>query len=82
MFYFGVDYYPEQWPEARWTVDARLMDEAGFNVVRLAEFAWAAMEPQAGRFDFAWLDRAIALLAEHGIQSRAGHAHRLPARRG
>jgi beta-galactosidase len=68
MFYFGVDYYPEQWPEARWTEDVRLMAEAGFNVVRLAEFAWAKMELQAGLFDFAWLDRVIALLAERGMQ--------------
>ena len=33
MFYFGVDYYPEHWPEERWPEDARLMAEAGFNVV-------------------------------------------------
>ena len=48
MFYFGVDYYPEQWPEERWPIDARLMAEAGFNVVRLAEFAWSKMEPSRG----------------------------------
>jgi beta-galactosidase len=41
MFYFGVDYYPEHWPEERWPEDARLMAEAGVNVVRLAEFAWS-----------------------------------------
>ena len=39
MFNFGVDYYPEQRPEERWLEDARLMTEAGINVVRLAEFA-------------------------------------------
>jgi len=68
MFFFGVDYYPEQWPEERWPVDARLMTEAGFNVVRLAEFAWARMEPAEGRFDFAWLDRAIDILQSHGLK--------------
>lgn len=68
MFYFGVDYYPEQWPRARWGVDARLMAEAGFNIVRLAEFAWATMEPLEGQFDFSWLDDAIAILAEQGIR--------------
>ena len=67
MLYFGADYYPEQWPESRWAEDVRLMKEAGFNVVRLAEFAWSKMEPQGGRFDFDWLDRAIVLLAENGI---------------
>jgi beta-galactosidase len=68
MFYFGVDYYPEQWPEERWPEDARLMAEAGFNVVRLAEFAWAKLEPEAGRYEFDWLDRAVTILAGHGIQ--------------
>ncbi len=59
MFRFGADDYPEHWPEDRWTADARLMREAGFNTIRLAEFAWSKMEPQEGRFDFDWLDRAI-----------------------
>lgn len=68
MFYFGVDYYPEQWPAERWPIDAQLMAEAGFNVVRLAEFAWSKMEPQDGQYDFEWLDRAIAILAAHQIQ--------------
>jgi beta-galactosidase len=67
MFRFGVDYYPEHWPEARWPEDARLMAEAGFNVARLAEFAWSKLEPVEGRYDFDWLDRAIALLHARGI---------------
>jgi len=68
MFTFGVDYYPEHWPEERWAEDARLMAEAGFNLVRLAEFAWSRLEPREGVFDFEWLDRAIAILAGHDIQ--------------
>ena len=52
---FGADYYPEHWPEERWKTDARLMKEAGFNLVRLAEFAWVKMEPREGEFDFDWL---------------------------
>ncbi len=68
MFYFGADYYPEHWPEERWPEDARLMKEAGFNVVRLAEFAWAKMEPWEGKFDFDWLDRAIDVLWAQGIR--------------
>ena len=67
MFYFGVDYYPEHWPEERWQIDARLMAEAGFNVVRLAEFAWSKMEFNEGQYDFDWLDRAIAILQSHNI---------------
>ena len=67
MFRFGVDYYPEQWPEERWELDAQLMYEAGFNVIRLAEFAWAKMEPQEGVFDFDWLDRAIEIFHKKNI---------------
>ena len=65
---FGVDYYPEHWPEERWPIDARLMREAGVTTVRLAEFAWSRLEPSEGSFDLAWLDRAIAILAAEGIQ--------------
>jgi beta-galactosidase len=68
MFNFGVDYYPEHWPEERWPIDAGLMKAAGFNVVRLAEFAWSRLEPEDGRFDFDWLDRAIEVLAAHGMR--------------
>lgn len=72
MFRYGVDYYPEHWPEERWEIDAALMAEAGMNVVRLAEFAWARLEPQEGQFDFAWLDTALEALHKHGIQAILG----------
>lgn len=68
MFYFGVDYYPEQWPEERWVEDARLMADAGINIVRLAEFSWGFLEPQRGHYDFDWLDRCLNILYRHGIQ--------------
>lgn len=66
--YIGSAYYPEQWPEGNWKEDIRLMRAAGFNVARLGEFAWAALEPQAGAFNFGWLERAITALAEVGIE--------------
>ena len=72
MFYFGVDYYPEHWPEARWPQDARLMAEAGFNVVRMAEFAWSKLEPSPDVYEFGWLDRAIDVLAGHGMRTVLG----------
>lgn len=68
MIYFGADYYPEHWPEERWVEDAQLMSDAGFNVVRMAEFAWAKMEKLEGEFEFAWLDRAIEVLSSFGIK--------------
>jgi len=71
-FQFGVDYYPEHWPEDRWETDARLMQEAGLKVVRLAEFAWNKLEPSDGRFDFSWLDRSLSVLAARGLKAVLG----------
>jgi beta-galactosidase len=68
----GVDYYPEHRARERWEQDASLMEQAGFNVVRMAEFAWAFMEPSEGRFDFGWLDECLAILARHGISAILG----------
>jgi beta-galactosidase len=68
MFY-GVQYYPEHWPEARWAVDAQMMQEAGINGVRMGEFAWSRLEPREGELDFAWMDRVVALLDDHGIKT-------------
>ncbi|TET35684.1 MAG: beta-galactosidase [Anaerolineales bacterium] len=68
MFYFGVDYYPEHWPEERWSYDADLMAEAGFNIARLGEFAWSRFEPSEGNYDFGWLDRAIEILSDREIR--------------
>jgi beta-galactosidase len=63
----GAAWYPEQWPEDRWDADLTLMQAAGFNVVRVGEFAWSRMEPREGVYDFVWLDRAIRLAAQHHI---------------
>ena len=63
----GVDYYPDQTPEALWEEDSRMMSEMGFTNVRIAEFAWALMEPSEGKFEFGWLHRAIQILHKHNI---------------
>lgn len=70
--HLGAAYYPEHWPPERWPEDVRLMREAGLTVVRMAEFAWSAMEPEPGRFDLNWLAAAIALLADAGIVTVLG----------
>jgi beta-galactosidase len=58
----GVCYYPEHWPEEWWADDARRMAEMGLSRVRIGEFAWSRIEPEPGRFDWGWLDRAIETL--------------------
>ncbi|MGD0093666.1 MAG: beta-galactosidase [Planctomycetota bacterium] len=70
--YIGVDYYPEHWPRAKWETYAGLMEKARFNIVRMAEFAWVFMEPEEGRFDFSWLDDALAVLHKHGVSAILG----------
>ena len=65
--YYGGDYNPEQWPESVWLEDARLMQEAGVNLVSVAIFAWSKLEPEEGRFEFGWLDRVLDILHAHGV---------------
>jgi len=68
MVYIGADYYPEHWERQRWSVDAELMQRAGIDVVRLAEFAWSKLEPEDGRYEFSWLDEAMSILDRKGIK--------------
>jgi len=63
----GADWYPEQWPEARWETDLRMMEAAHLNVARIAEFAWSRMEPSEGHFDFDWLERVTRLAEKHHV---------------
>lgn len=71
-FIYGADYYPEAWNEGQWEKDATMMQAAGINFVRLAEFSWVKMEPSEGHFDFAWLNRALKVLDAHGIKAVLG----------
>ncbi len=64
---YGGDYNPDQWAPEIWQEDARLMQEAGVNLVSLGIFSWTKMEPQPGVFDFTWLDQVIDLLHTHGV---------------
>jgi beta-galactosidase len=65
---YGGDYNPDQWTEETWLEDARLMSEAGVNLVTLPVFAWPLLEPTPGTFDFGWLDRVIEILWGSGIR--------------
>jgi beta-galactosidase len=64
---YGGDYNPDQWTPETWAEDARLMQEAGVNLVSLGIFSWTKMEPQSGAFDFIWLDQLMDLLHAHGV---------------
>ncbi|WP_438726604.1 beta-galactosidase [Parasphingorhabdus sp. DH2-15] len=64
----GCCYYPEHWPETLWTGDAAQMADLGLSLVRIGEFAWSRIEPEPGRYDWAWLDRAVETLRNAGLQ--------------
>ena len=64
----AVCYYPEQWPESWWSLDARDMVQRGISRVRIGEFAWTLMEPEPNTFNWGWLDRAIDTLAKAGLE--------------
>ena len=49
---YGVAYYSEYTPVDRVDEDARMMKEAGINVVRIAESTWGTLERSEGVFDF------------------------------
>lgn len=68
-FLVGAPHYPEHVDESYWERDAERMALAGFNVVRMGEFAWHIFEPREGVFDFDLFDRAIEGLGRHGIRT-------------
>jgi beta-galactosidase len=76
----GVCYYPEHWPEEMWARDAAAMVAAGLRWVRIGEFAWSRLEPQPGVFEWNWLDRAIATLADAGLKIILGTPSATPPR--
>lgn len=68
-FLHGGDYNPDQWlncPEIL-ERDVQLMQQAHVNCVSVGIFSWALLEPEEGRYDFAWLDQVIDRLWKGGI---------------
>ncbi len=65
--YYGVAYYPEAYYLEGIDKDIRQMKEYHINVVRMAEFSWALMEPSEGQYDFQWLHEIVEKLHSNGI---------------
>jgi beta-galactosidase len=65
----GADYNPEQWRDTKeiWREDMRLAKFARMNSLSVGIFAWAALEPEEGKYDFAWLDEVLGMMAENGM---------------
>ncbi len=65
----GGDYNPDQWLDKPDILkeDIRLMKEANCNTMSIGIFAWAALEPEEGKFEFEWLDNVFDSLYKNGI---------------
>lgn len=68
LMIFGSYYYPEQWNPSQWERDLKNMSEIGINFTHFAEFAWAELEPEEGKYNFEWLDKSIALAEKYGLK--------------
>ena len=68
-FLVGTPHYPEHVAEDFLERDAERIAAAGFNIVRMGEFAWNLFEPSLGRFEFALFDRAVAAFDRHGVKT-------------
>jgi beta-galactosidase len=69
LFSTGVYYYPEHWPREQWERDFKNMADFGFRIHSFCrEFAWSFIEPEEGRFDFEWLDKAVELADKYGLE--------------
>ncbi|PYC88371.1 beta-galactosidase [Streptomyces tateyamensis] len=64
---FGGDYNPEQWGPEVWKQDEELMRLARVNLATVGVFSWALLEPEEGRYDFAWLDGHLDRLHAAGV---------------
>lgn len=78
MLYHGACYYPEHWTGEQAVQHVPLMHKAGFNVVRMGEFAWCKFEPEPGRYRFDWLDPTIEALDKAGIRTVLGTPTNIP----
>ncbi|WP_125773212.1 beta-galactosidase [Antribacter gilvus] len=65
---YGGDYNPEQWPLDVQLEDIELMREAGVNLLSVAIFSWATIEPREGELDWTWLDATLDRLHGAGIR--------------
>ena len=70
--YYGVAYYDEYMPCDRLEKDIQMMQEAGINLVRIAESTWSTLEPRPGVFDFSHIDRVLDAMGKAGIDVIVG----------
>ena len=67
----GGDYNPDQWLNQPNILadDLNFMQEVRANTFSVGIFAWSALEPSEGQFEFAWLDKIMDDLAAMGANA-------------
>ena len=68
QLYVGANWHPHDLTSDEISRDIRLMQEAGFNVVRLGHLAWDSYEPREGEYSFAWFDPVLDQCEAAGIK--------------
>lgn len=67
--YVGTNYHPHDDKDmTKIAGDIRLMQDAGFTIVRMGHLAWDSYEPAEGHFDFGWFDRVMDMMDKAGIK--------------
>jgi beta-galactosidase len=68
MPFFGITFYPDQWPEEYWEKAFTEIKQSGLDVVRFGEMMWDWVEPQEDNFTFEALDKAMSLCRKSGLK--------------
>ena len=65
----GGDYNPDQWLTYPGIIDTdfELFKKAHINSISVGIFAWAALEPEEGRYEFGWLDDIFERAERQGV---------------
>ena len=66
-FLIGCCYYPEHWDDGEMRGDLARIRSLGFNVIRMGEFSWSMYEPEEGKYDFTFLQDAVRVAGELGL---------------
>lgn len=69
---YGAAYYDEYMPYDRVEKDMEMMEQAGMNVIRIAESTWSTWEKKEGEFDFSSLHRMLDAAKRHNISVIVG----------
>jgi len=63
----GTYYFPEQWPREQWERDFDNMVAMDLQLVHMGAYAWHAIEPAPGEFEFDWLNECVELAAKRKL---------------